>query len=72
MLPARALRAIPFANAMNVVLHTQMKIISGIQGGTVIDWIFALQQGELQGNCGMNIYDRHQSLAPQMLSDGQV
>jgi tripartite-type tricarboxylate transporter receptor subunit TctC len=41
-----------FPNAINHILHTKMKIIAGYKG--VGDRILALQQGELQGNCGMN------------------
>ena len=58
-----------FANAMNVVLHTQMKIILGYKGAG--DRLIALQQGELQGNCGMNV-TTVMNLAPQMLEDGEL
>ncbi len=58
-----------FPNAMNVVLHTQMKIIAGYKGTG--DRIIAVQQGELQGNCGMNA-STVTSLYPQMLADGEL
>jgi tripartite-type tricarboxylate transporter receptor subunit TctC len=41
-----------FPNAINHVLHTKMKVIAGYQGTG--DRILAMEQGELQGNCGMN------------------
>jgi tripartite-type tricarboxylate transporter receptor subunit TctC len=41
-----------FANAMNRVLGTKMRIILGYQG--MSDRIIALERGELQGNCGIN------------------
>lgn len=58
-----------FPNAMNVVLHTQMKIIPGYKG--TADRILAVQQGELQGNCGMNA-STVTSLYPQLLADGTL
>jgi tripartite-type tricarboxylate transporter receptor subunit TctC len=46
-----------------------MKIILGYKGAG--DRLIALQQGELQGNCGMNV-TTVMNLAPQMLADGEL
>ena len=40
-----------FPNAINYILHTQMKIILGYKG--IADRIFATERGEFQGNCGI-------------------
>ncbi len=45
-------QAYSFPNAINRVLGTKMKIILGYKGAA--DRILALEQGELQGNCGIN------------------
>ena len=58
-----------FPYAINQVLHTKMKIISGYEGTG--DRILALEQGELQGNCGMNA-STVTSLYPQLLSEGKL
>jgi tripartite-type tricarboxylate transporter receptor subunit TctC len=58
-----------FPSAINSVLHTQMKIIPGYKGTG--DRIIALQQGELQGNCGMNS-STVTALFPQYLADGEL
>lgn len=58
-----------FPHAMNDVLHTQMKIIPGYKGTG--DRILAVQQGELQGNCGMNA-STVTSLYPQLLAQGEL
>jgi tripartite-type tricarboxylate transporter receptor subunit TctC len=58
-----------FPHAINSVLHTKMKIVPGYKGTG--DRIVALQQGELQGNCGMNA-STVTSLYPQMLADKQL
>ncbi len=58
-----------FANAMNNLLHTKMKIISGYKGTG--DRIIALQQGELQGNCGMNA-STVTAIYSSLLSSGQL
>jgi tripartite-type tricarboxylate transporter receptor subunit TctC len=41
-----------FPNAINYVLDTKMKIIPGYKG--IADRVVAMEQGELQGNCGLN------------------
>jgi tripartite-type tricarboxylate transporter receptor subunit TctC len=41
-----------FPNAINYALHTKMKIITGYKG--IADRVLAMQQGELQGACGIN------------------
>jgi len=66
---AKGSQGFSFANAMNVVLHTQMKIIIGYKGAA--DRLLAMQQGELQGNCGMNI-TTILNLAPQLLENGDL
>jgi tripartite-type tricarboxylate transporter receptor subunit TctC len=58
-----------FPHAINDVLHTQMKIIPGYKGTG--DRILAVQQGELQGNCGMNA-STVTSLYPQLLAQGEI
>ena len=58
-----------FPNAINQVLHTKMKIIPGYQGTG--DRILAVQQGELQGNCGMNA-STVTSLYPQLIANGDL
>ena len=58
-----------FPNAINYVLHTQMKIITGYKG--TADRILAMQQGELQGACGMNA-STITSLYPQLIAEGKL
>ncbi len=58
-----------FPSAINYTLQTRMKIITGYKG--VADRILAMQQGELQGACG--IYASQLTGAyPQLLSSGQL
>ena len=58
-----------FPNAMNYTLHTQMKIITGYKG--IADRILAMQQGELQGACGINA-STITSIYAQLISGGQL
>jgi tripartite-type tricarboxylate transporter receptor subunit TctC len=58
-----------FPHAIDSVLHTKMKIVPGYKGTG--DRVVALQQGELQGNCGMNA-STVTSLYPQMLANKQL
>jgi tripartite-type tricarboxylate transporter receptor subunit TctC len=47
-------QAFMFPNAINSVLGTEMKIILGYKGTS--DRILAVEQGELEGSCGINGY----------------
>jgi tripartite-type tricarboxylate transporter receptor subunit TctC len=58
-----------FPHAIDYVLHTQMKIIPGYKG--TADRILAMQQGEIQGACGMNA-STVTSIYPQLLATGQL
>jgi tripartite-type tricarboxylate transporter receptor subunit TctC len=58
-----------FENAMNRILHTRMKIISGYKGTG--DRIIAAERGEIQGNCGMNA-STVTAIYSQLLADGKL
>lgn len=58
-----------FPSAMNYTLHTQMKLITGYKG--IADRILAMQQGELQGACGINA-SSITSIYSQLISAGQL
>jgi tripartite-type tricarboxylate transporter receptor subunit TctC len=58
-----------FPQVINYALHTQMKIIPGYKG--TADRILAMQQGELQGGCGMNA-STITSIYPQLIAGGQL
>ena len=58
-----------FPHAIDYALHTQMKIIPGYKGTG--DRILAMQQGEIQGGCGMNA-STVTSIYPQLLAAGQL
>jgi tripartite-type tricarboxylate transporter receptor subunit TctC len=58
-----------FPNAINYVLHTKMKVIAGYKG--VGDRIIAMEQGELQGNCGMNA-STLTGIYSQIIADGKL
>lgn len=62
-------QAYSFPNAMNRVLGTKFKIVLGYKGAA--DRILALEQGELQGNCGIN-GSTITSSWPQLLSQGKL
>jgi tripartite-type tricarboxylate transporter receptor subunit TctC len=58
-----------FPSALNYVLHTKMKIITGYKG--IGDRVLAMQQGELQGACGI-FASTLTSLYPQLLASGDL
>jgi tripartite-type tricarboxylate transporter receptor subunit TctC len=58
-----------FPNAINYTLHTQMKIITGYKG--TADRILAMQQGELQGACGINASSLTR-VNRQQITDGKL
>ena len=58
-----------FPKAMNHILGTKMKLVTGYQGGN--DVTLALQRGEVQGRCGWS-WSSIKTNHPQWVKDGTI
>ena len=58
-----------FPHAINYLLHTKMKIIPGYKG--IADRVVAMEQGELQGGCGLNASTITREY-PQLIAEGKL
>jgi tripartite-type tricarboxylate transporter receptor subunit TctC len=64
-----ASRTLTFPKALNELIGTKFKIVTGYPGGN--DITLALERGEVEGYCGWSI-DSIRSRAPQWLTDGTI
>jgi tripartite-type tricarboxylate transporter receptor subunit TctC len=62
-------RTLTFPKALNELIGTKFKIVTGYPGGN--DITLALERGEVEGYCGWSI-DSIRSRAPQWLTDGTI
>jgi tripartite-type tricarboxylate transporter receptor subunit TctC len=62
-------RTLTFPKALNELIGTKFKIVTGYPGGNDIS--LALERGEVEGYCGWSI-DSIRSRAPQWLTDGTI
>jgi tripartite-type tricarboxylate transporter receptor subunit TctC len=62
-------RTLTFPKALNELIGTKFKIVTGYPGGN--DITLALERGEVEGYCGWAV-DSIRSRAPQWLTDGTI